>query len=66
MKKMQLIKKFNNNKNKNNIFKYFKMNMCLFIIIINFKKIEYILKRVCNIILINFQRNIKKKYIVFH
>ena len=51
---MQLIKKFNNIKNKNNIFKYFKTNVRLFIIIINFKKIKYNLKRVCNVILINF------------
>ena len=51
---MQLIKKFNNNKNKNGIFKYFKKNIYLFIIIINFKKTEYILKKVYNIILINF------------
>ena len=51
---MQLIKKFNNSKNENSIFKYFKKNTRLFITIINFKEIEYILKRVYNIILINF------------
>ena len=51
---MQLIKKFNNIKSKNDIFKYFKINIHLFIIIINFKKTKYNLEKVCNVILINF------------
>ena len=51
---MQLIKKFNNIKSKNSIFKYFKMNIYLFIIIINFKKTGYNLKRVYNVVLIDF------------
>ena len=51
---MQLIEKFNNIKSKDNIFKYFKISTYLFIIIINFKKIEYNLERVYNVILINF------------
>ena len=54
MKKMQLIKKFNNIKNKNSIFKYFKINIYLLVIIINFKETGYNLEKVYNIILINF------------
>ena len=63
---MQLIKKFNNSKSKNSIFKYFKNNIHLLIIIINFKEIEYVLKRVYNIVLMDFQRDIKKRCIMFH
>ena len=51
---MQLIKKFNNIKSENSIFKYFKINARLFIIIINFKETGYNLERIYNVILINF------------
>ena len=66
MKKMQLIKKFNNIKNKNSIFKYFKMSICLFIIIINLGGTGYNLKRVYNVILMDFQRDTKKRDQVFN
>ena len=51
---MQLIKKFNNIKSENGTFKYFKMNIYLFITIINLKETGYNLKRVYNIVLVDF------------